>query len=67
MRCLCMRLLERKGSGLYEQVSRNHISHEYPEHPELTAKYLNKIFSLSPQLLLILSKIKKALGESSLT
>ena len=36
----------------------NHISHEYPEHPELTARYLNQIFDLAPKLLSILDKIK---------
>lgn len=38
--------------------ARNHISHEYPEHPELTARYLNQIFDLAPKLLNILGKIQ---------
>jgi uncharacterized protein YutE (UPF0331/DUF86 family) len=39
--------------------TRNHISHEYPDAPALTAKYLNQIFTLTPKLLNILEKIKE--------
>lgn len=38
---------------------RNHLAHEYPEHPEITARYLNKLFQLTPKLLLLLENIKK--------
>ena len=38
--------------------ARNHISHEYPDHPERIARYLNKIFDLIPTLLEILELIK---------
>jgi hypothetical protein len=37
---------------------RNHITHEYPEHPEFTAADLNKMINLSPYLLRILENIK---------
>ena len=37
---------------------RNHIAHDYPNAPELTAKYLNQLFNLTPKLLDILDKIK---------
>lgn len=38
---------------------RNHLTHEYPDHPELTAKYLNQLFELTPKLILIFERIKK--------
>lgn len=38
--------------------ARNHTSHEYPNDPELTADYINKIIELSPKLLNILNQIK---------
>lgn len=41
---------------------RNRISHEYPDHPELTAMYLNRLFDLTPQLLAILNRIKESLN-----
>jgi uncharacterized protein with HEPN domain len=37
---------------------RNHISHEYPDHPELMAQYINQVFELAPQLIEILNHIK---------
>lgn len=37
---------------------RNHITHEYPDEPALTAKYLNQIFDLTPKLLDIFNRIK---------
>ncbi len=40
---------------------RNHIAHEYPDHPELTAKYLNEAFVIAPQLLLLLKNLKARL------
>lgn len=38
---------------------RNHLAHEYPDHPEITAKYLNQVFELAPQLLTFLKNIKQ--------
>ena len=58
--------LERLGiiedSELWKKMrnARNHISHEYPDHPELTAKYLNQIFELAPELLQIFKKLMLA-------
>jgi hypothetical protein len=37
---------------------KNHISHEYPDHPEIIARHLNKLFELTPKLLEILARIK---------
>jgi len=38
---------------------RNHLTHEHPDHPEITARYLNQMFNLAPKLLLLLENIKK--------
>ncbi|MBS0236471.1 MAG: hypothetical protein JSS50_03935 [Proteobacteria bacterium] len=38
---------------------RNHIAHEYPDDPALTAKYLNQIYILAPKLLGILETLKR--------
>lgn len=40
---------------------RNHLTHEYPDHPELTAKYLNKTFSLSTPLINLATKMVSVL------
>lgn len=39
---------------------RNHLAHEYPDHPEITAKYLNEVFLLASELILLLQNIKAA-------
>lgn len=39
------------------RLLRNHLAHEYPEHPEITAKYLNQTIEAVPQLLDCLNKI----------
>jgi hypothetical protein len=39
--------------------TRNHIAHEYPDQPALTAKYLNDVFMLAPRLLEILEKFRR--------
>lgn len=36
---------------------RNSLSHEYPDHPELTAKFFNQAYALGPKLLQCLAKI----------
>lgn len=46
--------------------ARNHAAHEYPDDPALTAKYLNDVFELAPELLNILSNIKKMLASFNL-
>lgn len=38
---------------------RNHLTHEYPDHPELTAQYLNQMFNLVPNLLNLVEQFKK--------
>jgi hypothetical protein len=38
---------------------RNHLSHEYPDEPELTATYLNEAFNLAFYLLESLSSLQK--------
>ncbi|MFY7843350.1 MAG: hypothetical protein ACOVOR_04970 [Rhabdochlamydiaceae bacterium] len=39
--------------------ARNHLDREYPDNPEIMAKYMNQIFNLAPKLLSILSNLKK--------
>lgn len=39
------------------RLLRNHISHEYPDLPELSAKYLNQIFALKDNLINIAYKL----------
>jgi hypothetical protein len=53
-----------KNASTWQEMrnARNHISHEYPEHPELRALYLNKIYQLLPELLAIWHKLKHALS-----
>lgn len=40
--------------------ARNHLTHEYPDQPDLTAKFLNEAVQLIPELLKLLENIKKA-------
>lgn len=42
---------------------RNHLTHEYPNHPEITAKYLNYTYNLSPQLISLAKYTISLLGE----
>ncbi|MES2215349.1 MAG: hypothetical protein V4485_04990 [Pseudomonadota bacterium] len=42
---------------------RNHLSHEYPDDPASTTKYLNEVYSLAPALLKCLDSIKERLEE----
>jgi len=42
---------------------RNHLTHEYPDHPELTAKYLNYTYRLSPRLISLAEVIMKSLVQ----
>lgn len=39
------------------RLLRNHLAHEYPEHPDLTAKYLNQTFTTVPKLIDCLNKL----------
>lgn len=47
------------------RIVRNHVAHEYPDNPELTAAYLNDLVRLAPELLQILKSIKNKLLESN--
>lgn len=42
---------------------RNHLAHEYPDHPELVAQFLNQTYSFSGELLLILSKLLERISK----
>lgn len=48
-----------KDAHLWREITslRNHLAHEYPEQPELTAKYLNLVYELSKDLLIVLHNI----------
>lgn len=37
---------------------RNHIAHEYPDQPEITAEYLNQIHEVSAELFLTLERVE---------
>jgi hypothetical protein len=43
--------------------ARNHLAHEYPTQPELTAKYINETFDLAALLLSTHKKIKALLQK----
>lgn len=45
--------------------ARNHVSHEYPNEPAVTAKYLNQTYELSFILLEILTNMKQKFTELS--
>lgn len=51
--------------GLWKKIRdiRNHISHEYPDHPEIICVYLNQIFEISPNLINLFETIKKRGSE----
>lgn len=51
---------------LWDQLRdlRNHLTHEYPNHPELTAKYLNYTYKLAPQLIDLTHKIISSLTQA---
>lgn len=40
---------------------RNHLAHEYPEHPEITATFFNQAYALGPTLLLCLDNMSRYL------
>jgi hypothetical protein len=49
-----------KHTSLWVQMIevRNHLVHEYPNHPEITIRYINQVFELSSELLHMLDSIK---------
>lgn len=54
-----LRIISDANLWLQMRDLRNNLAHEYPDEPETTAKYLNLLFELAPQLLLFLENIKK--------
>jgi len=44
---------------------RNHLVHEYPDHPELVAKFLNQAYPLFFELLEILNNLLRSLEAST--
>lgn len=42
--------------------ARNHVSHEYPNEPSLTAFYLNQVVELTPQLLSLYHKLRQKIS-----
>lgn len=55
-----------KDAHLWQDIRklRNLLTHEYPNHPELVAKFLNQAYSLSFELLEILNNLLKSLESS---
>jgi hypothetical protein len=45
-------------SWLKMREIRNHLLHEYPDHPEIKVIYINQVFELSSELLDMLNSIK---------
>lgn len=56
-------LLPSSGSWLEMRLLRNHLSHEYPTHPEITANYLNQTVEAIPLLLKIVEELKRCANE----
>lgn len=55
-----------RDAGLWKEMRklRNHLIHEYPDHPELVAMFLNRAYPLSFELLEILNNLLKKLESS---
>ncbi len=43
--------------------TRNHITHEYPDNPDLAARHLNGIFAMSQKLIAIYQKLAAAIRQ----
>jgi uncharacterized protein YutE (UPF0331/DUF86 family) len=43
---------------------RNHLIHEYPNHPDLTAQYLNKTYELARPLITLTNKLTNSIEKS---
>lgn len=52
-----LRLIESASDWQLLRQTRNHLSHEYPEQPELTAKFLNEAYDMSAKLLKTLNAL----------
>lgn len=44
---------------------RNHLAHEYPDHPGLVASFLNRTCDLAPKLLTILNRLVEKIYQKS--
>lgn len=54
-------LIERASIWTKLREIRNHLAHEYPDDPELTAKYLNQVFTSSDDLIKCYQKLKQGI------
>lgn len=43
---------------------RNHITHEYPDDPELTAQHINNVYRLAPMLISIYKKLATTIVQA---
>jgi hypothetical protein len=53
-----LKIIDSAQEWLMMRQVRHHLSHEYPEHPELTSQFLNQAYTLSEKILTLLNKIK---------
>jgi len=60
-------LLSDANIWLEMRTLRNHLTHEYPDHPEITAHLLNQLFTMVPQLLSLFENLKKGSNFSLIT
>ena len=51
-------IIKDSASWLKMREIRNHLVHDYPDHPEITVIYINQVFELSSELLDMLNNIK---------
>lgn len=61
-----LNILEDKDTWLEMSELRNHLAHEYPDHPELIALFLNQTYSYSHQLIEILKKLLEQIERHSI-
>ena len=54
-----LRIIDDKDMWFQMREARNHLSHEYPDHPEIISAHLNQVFLLSPQLISLLNNLKR--------
>jgi uncharacterized protein with HEPN domain len=59
-----LEIIERADLWKEMRLARNHVAHEYPNYPELTAAYLHEIIRLTPLLIQVLHNIKKKLSRN---
>lgn len=64
------KVLKLEKLGIIEKASiwtklreiRNHLAHEYPDDPNLTASYLNEVFTLADELIKCYRNLKQNIG-----